>query len=100
MLKDPKPTPEELAAQRKIMDRTMNVIGAKKKYLKDAQGNYTGEYLKLSEEDESITKYTLYDVNDFPKGTLVVYPNGQRVLFDFFGKVISRSKLPHPAKRN
>jgi hypothetical protein len=84
---------------RRSNDHFMNLLTAKKKYLKDAKGNYTGEYLQLADEDEVMRKYTLYDANDFPKGKLIVYANGQRVLFDNFGNVVARSKYNHsPAK--
>lgn len=72
-------------------DHSMNVLLAEKKYLKDAKGNYTGEYLLLKDEDDTRKKYALYDVNDFERGTLVVYANGQRILFNNSGKVVARS---------
>jgi hypothetical protein len=70
-----------------------DVLMAEKKYLKDNKGNYTGDYLKLSEEDEVMKKYGLYDINSFPKGTLVVYSNGQRLLFDNFGNLIANKLI-------
>lgn len=76
-------------------DHNMNVLLAEKKYLKDAKGNYTGEYLLLKDEDDTRKKYALFDINDFEKGTLVVYTDGQRILFNNFGKVIARSKKKH-----
>jgi hypothetical protein len=73
----------------------INTLTAKRKYLKDANGRFTGESLMLTYEDEEIKKYTLYDVNDFKKGTLVVYSNGDRALFNNFGKIIARNKYKH-----
>jgi hypothetical protein len=64
----------------------------KKIKLKSNYGSYTGEYLKLTDEDETVKTYKLYDVNDFPEGTLQVYSNGERILFDNWGKVLKHTK--------
>lgn len=91
-LESPLPSPDERAATKRANQHIENALLAKKKYLKDKTGHYTGEYLQLSEEDDTVKKYGLYDGNDFQKGTLLVYANGDRLLLDNFGHVIAQNK--------
>lgn len=69
------------------------IVNANKKiHLKDKNGSYTGEYLRLTDEDETVKQYTLYSASDFPTGTLKVYSNGERLLFDNFGRLLKHTK--------
>ena len=75
-------------------------IGDKKRiHLVDNSGSYTGEYMILSYQDDTVKDYDLYGASNLRKGKVKHYTNGEILTFDLLGVLTQKEKSPTVNKK-